>query len=101
MPDIEYIVLTKWFDWIIANEPVGLDLIVYLKTRPETVHERIRRRCRREESAIPIDYLRNLHELHEDWLITQKQFPLPCPVLVRILNLLSETFGSSNLKGHS
>ncbi|KAK2191224.1 hypothetical protein NP493_55g04000 [Ridgeia piscesae] len=30
----------------------------------------------------PQDYLRSLHELHEDWLVQQTKFPLPAPVLV-------------------
>lgn len=28
------------------------------------------------------EYLRSLHELHEDWLIRQTKFKLPAPVLV-------------------
>ena len=27
MPEIEYIVLSRWFDWICANEDVNVDLI--------------------------------------------------------------------------
>lgn len=82
MPDFEYMVLTKWFDWIVQNEDCKLDLIVYLQTKPETCHERIKQRCRKEESTIPLDYLRTLHEFHENWLIKQTQFALPAPILV-------------------
>ncbi len=82
MPEIEYLVLTKWFDWICANEDVHVDLIVYLRTKPETVYERIKQRCRKEEETIPLEYLRTLHELHEDWLMNKSKFSLPAPVLV-------------------
>ncbi|XP_078695989.1 thymidine kinase 2, mitochondrial-like [Branchiostoma floridae x Branchiostoma belcheri] len=81
MTDAEYVVLTEWFDWILANQKVQIDLIVYLKTSPEVCHQRIKQRCREEEKAIPLDYLQALHSAHEDWL-THKKFPTPTPVLV-------------------
>uniref|UniRef100_X1YYT3 Deoxynucleoside kinase domain-containing protein n=1 Tax=Capitella teleta TaxID=283909 RepID=X1YYT3_CAPTE len=87
MPELEYIVLTRWFDHIIQNEDCSPDLIVYLQTNPEVLHERIRKRCRKEESGIPMDYLQDLHNLHEDWLIHQTHFSVPCPVLVLDANL--------------
>jgi len=84
MPDVEYVVLDKWFDWIVKNQEVGIDLIVYLQTSPEVLHERIKQRCRREETAIPLEYLQRLHELHEDWLIHHK-FPIPAGAKVMII----------------
>lgn len=87
MPDIEYCVLSQWFDWILENNMIKADLIVYLQTSPEVVHKRILERCeagegRQEEANISLDYLWSLHELHEDWLVRQTKFPLPAPVLV-------------------
>ena len=43
--------------------------------------ERINVRARSEENQIPLDYLEQLHSLHEDWLI-QGKYPVPAPVLV-------------------
>ncbi len=37
-------------------------------------------RARSEEKVIPLDYLRELHVLHEDWLMKKEN--LPAPVLV-------------------
>ena len=82
MPEIEYIVLTKWFDWIVQNQDTHIDLIVYLRTTPDTAYERIKNRCRNEETTIPMDYLTSLHDLHEDWLIHQTKFSVSAPVLV-------------------
>ena len=87
---VEYVVLTEWFNWLISRQSCGVDLIVYLRTSPEVVHERIKRRCRDEEKAIPLEYLRTLHQLHERWLMPDRaseadrssSFPLPAPVLV-------------------
>ena len=42
---------------------------------------RLRERSRGEEHLIDEDYIRDLHSLHEDWLM-EKKFPVPAPVLV-------------------
>jgi len=81
MADVDHVVLTQWFDWILDNHKVDVDLIVYLQTSPETVYERISKRCRKEETTIPLTYLQTLHDLYEDWLICGK-FKQPAPVLV-------------------
>ncbi|XP_046544116.1 thymidine kinase 2, mitochondrial-like [Haliotis rubra] len=81
MPDIEHIVLTEWFDWILKTQDFKVDLIVYLQTRPERLYERIQRRHREEEKGIPLEYLEALHKQHEDWLI-HKKYPCPAEVLV-------------------
>jgi len=80
MTKAEYAVLTEWFNWIIANTRCNVDLIIYLKTKPETVYERLVKRSRPEERRIPLDYLKALHDLHEDWLVKEK-YPLPAKVI--------------------
>ncbi|KAM6118161.1 thymidine kinase 2, mitochondrial isoform 2-T2 [Pterocles gutturalis] len=54
MPEVDYAVLTEWFDWIQKNTDVSVDLIVYLQTSPEVCYERLKRRCREEEKIIPL-----------------------------------------------
>uniref|UniRef100_A0A671VBL6 Thymidine kinase 2 n=1 Tax=Sparus aurata TaxID=8175 RepID=A0A671VBL6_SPAAU len=82
MPEVDYAVLTEWFDWIITNISIPVDLIVYLQTSPQTCHERLKQRCREEEKVIPLEYLESIHQLYEDWLINRTSSPLPAPVLV-------------------
>jgi len=83
MPPSEYEVITAWFDFLKENPSIdlGVDLIVYLQTTPEKALERVKARSRGEEHLIPLKYLTELHNLHEDWLVHEK-FPLPAPVLV-------------------
>ncbi|XP_030060350.1 thymidine kinase 2, mitochondrial isoform X2 [Microcaecilia unicolor] len=82
MPEVDYAVLTEWFNWIVENIDISVDLIVYLRTSPETCYKRLKKRCREEEKLIPMEYLEAIHHLHEEWLIQQNSFPVPAPVLV-------------------
>lgn len=81
MPGIEHVILTKWFEWILATQDIKVDLIVYLRTDPEVLHHRILKRCRKEEEGIPVVLLKALHQKYEDWLI-HKKHPCPADVLV-------------------
>ena len=91
-------VLSSWFDFLLGCKEIDLsvDLIVYLKvspvfkvlkyltvcaqTDPEVALQRVRERSRGEEHLISEEYIRDLHNLHEDWLINQK-YPVPAPVV--------------------
>ncbi|XP_053622488.1 deoxynucleoside kinase-like [Plodia interpunctella] len=78
----EFSVLDEWFQFIIHQVPIQADLIVYLKSTPSIVHERIRKRARSEEQCVPLSYIEELHKLHEDWLINRTSGECPAPVLV-------------------
>ncbi|XP_064643760.1 thymidine kinase 2, mitochondrial-like isoform X2 [Lineus longissimus] len=84
---LEYSVLSEWYEWIIANQDVKVDLFVYLKADPETCYERIKQRARKEESTVPLSFIKELHDLHEKWLIEQSLGKLPAPVLVLDANI--------------
>uniref|UniRef100_A0A8C9CN18 Thymidine kinase 2 n=1 Tax=Phocoena sinus TaxID=42100 RepID=A0A8C9CN18_PHOSS len=82
MPEVDYVVLSEWFDWIVRNIDVSIDLIVYLQTTPETCYQRLKMRCREEEKVIPLEYLDAIHHLYEEWLIKGSLFSVAAPVLV-------------------
>jgi len=82
MAPVDYAIMSEWFDWIMDNSAVNVDLIVYLQASPESCLNRIKTRNREEESSVPLSYLESLHELHEDWLVRQTKFRVPAPVLV-------------------
>lgn len=75
-------VINEWFNWITTHVNIGVDLIVYLRTTPEVVYQRMMQRNRSEEKLVPLEYLQKLHVLHEDWLFHKKSFPCPAPVIV-------------------
>ncbi|XP_060584516.1 thymidine kinase 2, mitochondrial-like [Ruditapes philippinarum] len=83
LSDIEYIMLNQWFDYVMTQHNPQVDLIVYLRTTPEKCYERIKARNRPEEQIVSLEYLKQLHDLHEAWLIGEENtsFIRP-PVLV-------------------
>lgn len=74
MASSEFEVLDSWFDFLRTSDQVdlGADLVIYLRTSPEVSYERLKARARPEEKVVSIDYLRDVHELHEKWLILNK-----------------------------
>ncbi|XP_034830346.1 deoxynucleoside kinase-like [Maniola hyperantus] len=68
LKDPEYQVLLQWFDYTEKYLDISLDLIVYLRTTPKTVWERMMKRGRAEESEVPLEYLEQVHESYENWL---------------------------------
>lgn len=39
-------------------------------------------RARKEEDSVPLEYLRQIHEIHDDWLYSKTLFSLPAPVMI-------------------
>ena len=69
--DIEWNDYTNWFDFVmnkIGKRPRG---IIYLRGSPETCMEQIKKRGRKGEENIDMDYLRLLHRKHDNWLINE------------------------------
>lgn len=58
---------------------------VYLRTLPEVVYKRMQRRNRPEERTVELEYLVDLHEYHEKWLM-EKKFNISCSLLVIDVN---------------
>ncbi|CAD5115558.1 DgyrCDS4522 [Dimorphilus gyrociliatus] len=81
LPNVDYAVLSEWYDWLASSGKVNVDMIVYLRAQPETCLERIRKRNRSEDCDVPLSYLQSIHELHEDWLIKQQNYNLKAPIL--------------------
>ena len=93
LPGSEYSVLDEWYRFLTSDLgsqrkaldrgsfDLGVDLVVYLRTSPEMAFQRVKRRARTEEDLIPVEYLRELHGLHEEWLMGE-QDRVPAKVLV-------------------
>lgn len=62
---ISYTIYLKWFDEL--SRGLKVNQLVYLKTEPETSLKRVIQRNRPGEN-IPLDYLKDCHKMHEQWL---------------------------------
>lgn len=70
MNEMEISIYDSWFDPVVSTLP-GLipDGFIYLRASPDSCHKRMMLRRRAKEGRVhPIDYLRDLHEKHENWL---------------------------------
>lgn len=70
--DVTYAVFMEWFKFIEKKfrrrRCCKPDLVIYIKTSPENLLERIKQRGRYEESNMDLGYLTLLHNLHEEWI---------------------------------
>lgn len=71
MNALEWKLYQEWFAWLVDNyvtKPAGF---IYLKTDPTICHERLKKRNRQEETDVSFEYLQQLHDKHEAWLINK------------------------------
>lgn len=72
----EYDILQKWNDFTTGNFAVKPNLIVYLRAEPRVAFERVKMRARSEENKVGFDYIQQIHELHEKWLLECNDEPV-------------------------
>ena len=70
--EIEHQMYNLWFNFY--NEYVRKEfnnITVYLRCDPKVALERIKKRGRIEEQNIDLDYLNQIHQCHEEWLLNK------------------------------
>jgi deoxyadenosine/deoxycytidine kinase len=68
MNELEINCYNIWFDWLETKFYKKPDAIVYLRCSPNKCYSRIHERARTEESTVPLKYLQELHDYHEEWI---------------------------------
>jgi deoxynucleoside kinase len=68
MNPIEMEIYTKWSSWLEKELCDTVDSIIYLRSSPSVSYNRIKERSRKGEECIPLEYLIELHRLHDEWL---------------------------------
>jgi len=70
MSEMEISIYDSWFNPVVSELP-GLvpDAFIYLRASPDTCLQRLQSRKRPEEQGVSLEYLRGLHEKHEQWLL--------------------------------
>ncbi len=89
MTDLEWELYTTIFTMLVSGELSLPQGFIYLKIDPEQALERTKKRNRSAESTLTLDYLRQIHERHEEFLVhTRDSMPelQHVPVLVLDVN---------------
>ncbi len=73
MDKTEFEIYTKWSEWLYERVCKKIKNVIYLRSSPEVSYERIKKRRRDGEETIPLEYLKQLHHLHEDWLMDNQE----------------------------
>lgn len=72
MSEIEWNIYQEWFESM-SKLITFPHRFIYLKCKPEVSYQRLKGRKREEEKEVPLGYLRELHQRHEDWLVVSTQ----------------------------
>ena len=74
--ELEWKLYNEWYHWLIDKTKLNPSAIIYLKVSPKICEERIKKRDRKEELSVPIEYLEKIHKRHEDWLNERTDIPI-------------------------
>jgi deoxyadenosine/deoxycytidine kinase len=65
---MEWDLYRQWYRYLIQSSGIEVSGIIYVNCSPEKCLARIGNRAREGESIIPLEYLSNLHNYHENWI---------------------------------
>ena len=85
MNALEWKLYQEWFTWLVDTYVVKPTGFIYMQTSPEVCYQRLVKRNREEESGVPMQYLQQLHDKHQQWLIDKNDvahYIKDVPVLV-------------------
>jgi deoxyadenosine/deoxycytidine kinase len=66
--DIEHELYLTWFTWLEKKLKFTKHEFLYLKCSPETSFSRMHLRSRDEENNVSFEYLKQIHNKHEEWI---------------------------------
>jgi deoxyadenosine/deoxycytidine kinase len=70
--NLEWNMYIHWHNWLTENYVKKVDGFIYLRTQPSVSYDRIKQRSRSEECKVTKEYLKMLHDAHENWLIHKR-----------------------------
>tara|TARA_Y100000385_G_C13096336_1_gene641569 strand:+ start:2401 stop:3120 length:720 start_codon:yes stop_codon:yes gene_type:complete len=69
--ELEWKLYNEWFSWLTGHfKKVKPDKYIYLKADPEVSFNRMVKRTRDEETNIPLEYLEQVADKHDKWLLS-------------------------------
>jgi len=95
LDEAEWVLYNKWFNFLVEQHCRTPHGFIYLQSDPKICYERTKKRSRSGEETIPLAYLEQIHEQHEQFLIKKHGImPALKEVPVLVLNV-SEEFESN------
>lgn len=94
LSELEWQIYLEWFKFLVTGRCKAPQGFIYMRTTPEIAFERIKKRDREAEKTISIEYIRQIHECHENFLIKKQGLLaelIDVPVLVLDCNEEFET----------
>ncbi len=70
--EVEWQVYLQWFNFLITGRCKTPQGFIYIKVDPEIAYERIKKRDRDAEKTISLEYIKQIHQCHEDFLVHKK-----------------------------
>ena len=71
LTELEWQLYQDSFSWLVDNYVIRPNGFIYLRADPTICHQRLTKRNRYEESGVSLEYLEQLHQKHEAWLINK------------------------------
>jgi deoxyadenosine/deoxycytidine kinase len=72
---VEWESYQQWADYLVNKSCKAPRGFIYLRAQPQTCYDRLRVRDRKGEETISLDYLKQLHQWHDMFLINKKNLP--------------------------
>jgi len=69
---VEWEIYSQWFNFLLSNKCTPPQGFIYLRIDPEIAHQRIQKRSRAGEETISLQYLQQVHEKHEAFLLRKE-----------------------------
>lgn len=69
---LEWKLYQEWFSWLVDGYVQKPDGFIYLRAEPEVCYKRLVSRNRQEEMGVSLNYLKQLHDKHEKWLVKKE-----------------------------
>ena len=100
LEELDQSLLKHFFAMVRDNEGFKADVIIYLRTSPEIALTRVRSRNRQGEENVSLDYLTDLHQYYDNWLLHEDNvivvdvddFDKVCPeqIYARVMSYLGK-----------
>lgn len=72
MNHLEWKLYQEWFSWLVETYMAKPSGFIYMQTDPLVCYKRLLKRNRYEEMGVTLEYLQQLHDKHEKWLIEKE-----------------------------